>query len=120
MGTDVSSFLQALNHYNSQDYQAAISAFDAISIESEYFASALLYKGVSHMALQHDQQAIVILEGLQEHKDVEKEVVNWYLSLAYVNNGEQEKAIPILEEMINNEASNYKKSKAKSLLKKIK
>lgn len=84
-------FETGMNLYSMGDFEKAIAAFD--KLPADYGdASLKFYKGIAHMGVSQFDRAIESFEGLRVEENPYWLQTHWYLSLAYWQNGELEKA----------------------------
>lgn len=108
---------QAEQAYTSKNYVGAYSALtNLLEIESEN-VQAQLALGISALETGKTSEAQAIFSKLAEGTSVLKSYGQWYLALSYIQQGENEKAKPILKGINNDEPS--LKKKATELLTKI-
>ncbi len=79
---DLAPGLQA---YRAKNYQAALDAFEKLPIE---LACMPYYRGITHLALNHTNEAITELERAltyyPDKTDLTHQKAGWYLALAYL------------------------------------
>lgn len=107
---------QGMEAYDSKNYKDAIKKLNAY-YELTKDANGGLFLGVSYLLDNQIELAISTLNKVIPNLEaVGQEAANWYLSLAYLKNGDKVMCKKILEEMPNN--SLYEAEK-ESLLKKL-
>ncbi len=84
---------RALDHYAAREYATAIGNFDRLLADSsfQFPDQALLYQGISYLALDQTQAAIERLEQVSPEK-YEHDDAQWFLALAWLKTGEAQKA----------------------------
>lgn len=118
----------AFFYYNNRQYKEAINAIDNIAEEpatrsgnsfkqlTDFYS--LYYKALSMMALSNTADAIPILQHSIQKSPAEVLTVKaqWYLSLAWLNQGKITETSNILRSIINNSSAGIYKTKARNLL----
>jgi len=106
---------KAINAYVLGDYEKAINYFDQISMEGEDY----VFKGLSYLYTHQPERAI---PSLQKAIDLVpfggfrvSEEIRWQLSLAYLKNEQDEKAIVELKRIANNKFGKRQKDAEKLL-----
>lgn len=109
------AYYKATDLYNSGNYTEAIKWFNMIvgeDMQIEYL------KGSSHMNIQQYKEAIGSFSKVVEDNDnLFIEDAKFYLAVCYLQTGQKEKALPVLEGVISSE--NRHSRDAKKLLKKV-
>lgn len=115
---DVSDFrIRATNAYNKENYAEAIEAYEQIIKDEAATTEDYLYLGLS--ALYSDKSSLAA-QYLQEANDRAKKEeryeaeTSWFSALAYLQNNQSNKAYPILESIVKDEA--WQAENAKILL----
>ncbi|MFK7970974.1 MAG: hypothetical protein AB8F95_11430 [Bacteroidia bacterium] len=111
----VSVIGEAREAYILKDYSTVIQLLDSIPTSQQLYPLAMLMKGNAHMGLCQSADAIPFLIAASSDPKV-AERAQWFLALAYIGNGQQAAARPILERYA---AGNYRKAEAKDLLKRL-
>ncbi len=114
---------KAFSAYENGAYYKAINLFNSILPKDQEYIQ--FYKGVSFLALNKNTEAIELLLPIATKPD-DKDAkfqwnakANWYLGLAYLGDGQIEKAISQFLVVVNNPACDYKKEEAKAILEKL-
>lgn len=91
----------ALEAYRAGDYQEAVNRFEATEPPVSAAASFSFYHALSLLGNQQGGEAIPILEAVIQQADAGgvAQPAEWYLALAYLQTGQKEKAIEILEQI---------------------
>lgn len=110
---------KALTYYDMGMYQDALDNFDKIQT-SEYSAtyknpSFQLYKGNALMKLNKHDEAKVIFQGMVDNEEGMIIQAKWYLSMCYLYEDNEEKLIPLLEEIAEVKASSYSRKSSNIL-----
>lgn len=87
---------QAYVYYENEQYEDALNSFIQLSQNEELNDIDNFYMGLSCLSLGSTTEAIQILEKLKKDNNVYLQQTYWYLSLAYVKNGEEQKATELL------------------------
>lgn len=105
----------AMKAYNNGDYQRAASI---LKMQDE--PGALVFGAIAEMKNEKQLSAINLLLKSQklDTKDIYKDIIDWYLSLAYLKNGDIAKAKVILSAI--SSGKHFKKEQAKTILKSLK
>ncbi|MFP4095787.1 MAG: tetratricopeptide repeat protein [Cyclobacteriaceae bacterium] len=93
---------EAMAYYNDQQFEQAIVTFENWQQQNNDSIPVLFYKAMSHMALEEISPAITQLEKITGQPGAAAEYLmpaRWYLALAYLKTGNQEKARELLEEL---------------------
>lgn len=118
-GNENSILQKAMINYNQQEYQAAINDINQyiLTDDTEHLDNELsFFKAISHLSMDNLREAKQVLETLNSIETFEySDKVNWYLSLAYLKNGDNTLAKSKLENLINSGQS-YKLKEAKTIL----
>ncbi|MGB5383945.1 MAG: hypothetical protein WBN19_08845 [Lutimonas sp.] len=114
---------KAFSAYENGAYYKAINLFNSVVPKDQEYIQ--FYKGISYLALDKKTEAIELLLPLATKPD-DKDAkfqwnakANWYLGLAYLGDGQIEKAISQFLVIVNNPACDYKKEEAKAILDKL-
>jgi len=99
--SDFDKYRAAMKSYSEEDYSRAIELFQTI-IDVENKAVASLYLGNCFLATRESRNAIIQFQSarLSESGEV-VEIASWFLALAYVQEGEKEKASSLLSKISN-------------------
>ncbi|WP_025666866.1 tetratricopeptide repeat protein [Aquimarina megaterium] len=108
----------AFNAYENGNFKKALDAFDIV-LETEANDTLQFYKANALLKLNKAKKAIIILENRNEIKNSFSEKNHWYLAMAYLKVGQLDKAKEQLELLIKIPDSEYKRTEAKELLKKL-
>lgn len=102
-GNDGQALLnEAMAYYNEGQFKQASVAFENWQRQNNDSIPILFYQALSQMALEDMPPAIVQLEKIQQQPNVAAEYyrpAQWYLSLAYLQTGQTEKATSLLEDL---------------------
>lgn len=89
---------EAVTAYLNKDYEAASTAFQQLENNSPDAIAFRFYSAISELALGHSNKTITELEEiLKDAPPILIEQCNWYLALAYLQEGNRGKAKSILE-----------------------
>lgn len=105
---------EALTLYAQKKYMEAIPLLQDSFLETQD-SMLLFYKAIAHLAVGHNQEALLIFEQLQQVERVPQEATQWYLALAYVATNQKDKAIQLLTK---NRNSSYQ-TKIEQLLREL-
>lgn len=109
----------AFEAYAKKNYAKAIHHFGITNEKVDGFP-VLFYKANAYLAEGESLFALGILEQLQATADSKtKAEVNWYLALAYLQNGQAKRAQDLLKELSKQSAQGFKKIEADLLLEKL-
>jgi len=109
---------QAYDFFGEKDYQQTLLLLEIIPPESNYYAKALLLKGVTYFQLQQNQQAIQNLQNILQDRSLSgNDDARKFLSLIYLQTNQTEEAKKVLKEII--EAKDSFEVEAKKLLKQL-
>lgn len=90
-----------LAQYHDANYADAIKSFEAVLKMDGENETAIFYAGVSYLALENADEALVRLKKLENNKSGDYyEPALWYEALAYVQKGEKKNAESILNKVI--------------------
>lgn len=104
---------EALRTYAVNDFKLAIPLLQkAFDIERD--TMLLFYKGIASLGANEPNNAVAIFTGLQNQQTIPSEMIEWYLALAYIELGQKEKALPLLQKVENTEGVNREKAVALS------
>jgi tetratricopeptide (TPR) repeat protein len=99
---------EAMSYYNNQQFEQASQDFGQWLRQYGESAPVLFYAAMSHMALEEMPQAIEQLEKITQEPTVAAEYrrpAQWYLALAYLHVGRQDRAKTLLEDLKNTSSS---------------
>jgi len=97
-----------------KNYPLAISKYEDLAATIKSTSLDKFYLGVSHLKTDDFSEAIEIFRSLKKNEQIDTEVIDWLLSLAYVLSNQEKNAVPILEQIVTEES--YQSEKAKDLL----
>lgn len=110
-------FTEGLRHYDNREYDKAVESFSKVENESEYAIPAQLYLGISYMALNQPEPSINALENLIEKGTSYSDAARWYLALAYLKNGDEDKTRSLLADIV--KSKGFQAQQAERLLQKL-
>ena len=118
---DTTAYLtQAISFYDKKEYAEANTNFDSFLSKDPNNIVVSLYAGISHLAAEETNKAIPLLQKvIADQNDNYTESAQWYLALAYLKNGNKQKAKTLLEE-IRNTPGHENREEAKGLLRMMK
>ena len=106
--------------FNQENYQEALTIFTAYEKENNtYNPQIQLYIGVSQLELGNYKDAIQTFDQLQNSNTIDAHKAYWYTALTYLKQNDAEKAVKVLNILVQN-SDNYNYEKAKKLLNKLK
>lgn len=108
---------EANDAYTLKNYPLAIEKYDALNSQNELIALDQFYLGISHLKTDDFNAAINIFSEIKSSEKIETQEMNWLLSLAFVLSKQEDKAVPLLENIIADKK--YKSKEAEKLLKTI-
>jgi tetratricopeptide (TPR) repeat protein len=109
---------EAFYEYDNGNYEKSLVLFSKI-YETDKDDYALFYKALSQMELQKTTEAIATFKQFDLGKNnAFTPFVKWYLALAYLKEKQQNKAIPLLKSLTENE--NPQEDQAQKLLEDLK
>ena len=106
--------------YENKDYHKAINLFNSVNNPNEPYIQ--FYKAMSLLSLNKTDDAIQILLPVAVEKRSSSssknfsEMANWYLALAYLKNGNSEKALSQFLVVANHPSYTFKKEEAKKII----
>lgn len=113
--------LEAADAYIREDYQQAIALRKAAAGSSAANSSDHFYLGLCYLYLKEAQPKLAI-QHLQKAREMDKgqlqQEIDWFLGLAYIQNGEPDKAREALQEIVRDKGWNAEK--AEKLLREMK
>ena len=120
-GSEVQSIAyKAFAAYESAEYHKAINLFSSVKDPKQ--DHILFYKAMCYLSLDKNEEAIEILTGLSAvpgtgdaGSDFSQQA-RWYLALAYLNQGEEKKAMSQFSLIAEQEQAVFKKEEAKEIL----
>ena len=95
--------VSAYGAYEQENYKLAIEKFEQVIQQGSANIEDRFFLGISYVAADQYQDAIVQLEEVAATGDGYKVHAQWYLALSYVGIDEHDKAISILEEISSSE-----------------
>jgi tetratricopeptide (TPR) repeat protein len=108
---------EALRTYAVNDFKHAIPLLQkAFDVERD--TMLLFYKGIAALGVNDPNNAVAIFISLQNQQTIPSEMIEWYLALAYIELGQKENALPLLQKVGDTEGEN--REKAVALLGKLK
>jgi tetratricopeptide (TPR) repeat protein len=102
---------EALRTYAVNDFKNAIPLLQK-AFEVERDTMLLFYKGIAALGVNDPNNTVAIFTGLQNQQTIPSEMIDWYLALAYIELGQKEKALPLLQKVGNTEGENREKAVA--------
>lgn len=108
---------QAMSLYNEQQFEQALQRFDAWQAQHGDTIPVVFYSAMSHMAQGEMESAIAKLRMIIMERTADATYTaasRWYLSLAYINDGQKQKAEDLLKDLAGG-SSSYA-TKARNLL----
>lgn len=104
--------LQANSYYHEQNYQEAIAAFLQIIQQGEASIYDHFYLGLSYLYTGQFSGALEHLQLVKNHEDPTLiNEANWFLSLSYLNAGNQDAARSLLEAIVANKQWKHKEAR---------
>lgn len=85
---------EAFSAYDNEEYERAATLFENVEVKNE---TVWLYLGNCYLGLGKAAEAIRVLENLKQAGSTFATQGRWYLALAYVLNGENQKAMLLLQ-----------------------
>ncbi len=120
MGSTEDLMQQGISAYNKQDYETAINYFEAVLDENPQHYQAKLNIGLSYLSMQEWENALSQFGELAERQDLFQNEGRFLQAVAYLKRneeGDNEKAKPLLEEVV--ERNLYGAERAKQWLKEL-
>lgn len=109
------TFQEALETYESQEYDTALILFKKIISTEKPETSALFFAGICSMELDDYRNAIIFLnEQIYQNNLLFTQQASWYLALSYLKTNQKTEAKKILEHIVNE--YKYKHREAVELL----
>lgn len=110
---------EAMEYYNSEDYQQAIKLFEMILQKDQNQVGVNLYSGISHMEIQEYEEANKRFKKILDNQpNPFVESANWYLGMCYIMTDKRAKATTQFELL--SKTNGYYQENAKKILKRIK
>lgn len=106
--------------YQNRDYPQVVTLLQQLEQKSELSNEQKLYMGLAHLYQEdnHTTKAIQYLKAIQQkNPTLYNSTCNWYISLAYLKDGQKEKAKEYLQEITAKQS--WKHQEAKQLLEEI-
>lgn len=103
--------------YENREFHKAINLFN--SSENSEAVYTQFYKAMCYLGINKSSEAIDILLPIatsENQMNSLNEKANWYLALAYLKNGEKEKAISQFSLVANHPNNSFKKEEARKIL----
>lgn len=91
---------RAMSYYDEGRYAAALPLFESYLIRQPSDATTRFYFGIAQLALHQTQQAIETLSTAAEQLPDRQTEINWYLALAFLQNGDVVTAKKILRPLL--------------------
>lgn len=108
----------ALQKYNEQRYQEALSLFQLVIKQNGNDPAGNFYAGMSYQELRQYQKAIYHYDRvIRNHDNLFVEQAEWYMGLCFLQTNNRNKAIPLFQKIQNEHG--YYGSKAEKILKEI-
>ena len=101
--------------YDKGDFEQSVALFEKIISKSDN-SELLFYYAISQLETNNLEQAILLFENHISHSDRLQERSRWYLALAYLKKGDEDKAYEIAEK-ISNDSGHYNNEEASKLIK---
>ena len=112
-------FLDAISSYEAGNYDAVINQLKTLPIDKQTIDYKNYFLGLSYLANKQPTEAISLLtKALTTPSTSIRRKAEWFLSLAYIKNGQKEKALPTLKRISLDKASPFQ-STAQRVLRKI-
>ncbi|MGB1243015.1 MAG: tetratricopeptide repeat protein [Chitinophagales bacterium] len=109
---------KAYDFFGEKEYQEVLHLLKEIPKKSNYYAKALLLKGVTYFQIKENQQAILNLQTILQDRSLSgNDDARKFLSLIYLQTNQTEEAKKILEEII--KAKELFAGEAKKLLRQL-
>lgn len=113
----VNQLNEAIQHYKDRNYTQAIQLLQTNSLSLSLPEYVLFFRSLCHLELGNFEDAITALQGVTQNQESSFPYnydANWYLALAYINQGLDAQAIPYLQ-FLKESSSSYSES-ASSIL----
>ena len=112
-GDNQKNWSRAVEAFNNNNYADAAKYFSMIENPTE---EDLFYSGVASLLTKNPQEAIAKFETIRGKDSIYQEATNWYLSIAFLLEGQQKKAKVLLSKI---QPSEWNYNQAQELMKKI-
>ncbi len=108
----------ALQKYNEQRYQEALSLFQLVIKQNGNDPAGNFYAGMSYQELRQYRKAIYHYDRvIKNHDNLFVEQAEWYMGLCFLQTNNKNKAVPLFQKIENEHG--YYGSKAEKILKEI-
>ena len=113
-----SSLSKAMQLYENKNFADALVLFEEILQSDPDRVGLNLYSGISRMELHEYEKAGTSFDKvINDQFNLYIEQAEWYLSLCYIITNQNDKAVQLLDKIVDNKSYNYKA--AKRILKKL-
>ncbi len=114
-----SDLVQAMQFYENKNYNEALKLFESILLTDPSRVGLNFYSGISHMEIKEYELAGKSFgKIIDDRYNMYIEQAEWYLSLCYIMTDQDDKAIPLLEKII--DGNGFYQKEAGSILRKLK
>lgn len=107
------SWYAGFEYYDQGEYNNALKKFEQGNYPKEQEMAVQFYKGVCYLILGNATEAIASFTSTSTKNNPYYQEVNWFLSLAFISNDEEDKAIEILKKI---EPGEFKYSEAQEII----
>jgi TolA-binding protein len=111
-------FSSAISNYKTANYSEAAAGFTTIASKDPSSISARFYLGLTQLALNNYSESIQHLSVASKNPGEYTKDIQWYLGLAYLKNGDKEKAIESFQFLAR--SNGFYKERAGSILRRLK
>ena len=93
------NFAAALESYKKENYQAAVTGFSKLIYSGNEVIPSQFFLGITEMALENFDESIGLLSSVANGSGEYRKEAVWYLGLAYLRNGEKDKAAGCFDQL---------------------
>ncbi len=112
------TYTSAVVNYRNGNYIAAASVFSSVLVKDPTSPSVRFFLGLTDIALNEYDQAIPLLEDVVASESDYGKEAQWYLGLAYLKNGNKQKAAEYFEQLSANKG--FYQDRSEKILRRLK
>lgn len=119
LGGNSSVLVQAMQHYNKEDFTKAIDLFNQVLENSPDYVDGMFYRSMCYFQLNKLDQAESELRDIIDSNGKYEQTAQWYIALLYLKNNQLDKCKTELKLIANHPNAVYKKAESRELLKQL-